>query len=761
MSMELIETKCAGTVRRQEGSNPRQSYEHQTDAMKCLSIINQYDDFSTLVVLPTGGGKTYTASSWLLTNAIDKGKKVLWLAHRQMLLDQAAESFQQYATAETMPNKTSFDFRIVSGASYHDKLINIAKSDDLLILSKDSVGRNMNMLDNWLNGQQTLYLVVDEAHHAIARTYRKVIDYVRENVPHVKIIGLTATPFRTADNERGLLAKIFHDGVIDGKAVKNDVGIAYRIGLKDLIAKRILAKPTFDIKIENDDEICETLGLEALNKIQNFDQLPDEIVEKMAKSATRNKKIVDMYLKHKDEFGQTIVFVLNITHAIQLNKVFTDAGVKSAYVCSQITDRSTGVVISKKENEENIAKYKSGEIQVLINVNILTEGVDLPKTKTVILARPTVSMTLMTQMVGRALRGPAAGGTEDAYIVPVIDNWSNNCISWVSPESIFDGDNDFKDDIENRYKKYVRWIQIAKIEEFANILNSSIDTSALEALPFEERIPIGMYSFKYVDDCTGEDEGIDHFCQVMVYDSTVDSYKTMLSELPELFKTYNVEDLNGLASVVDEMEQQCAESYFTDNMIPPYDPRDIINILKYYAYCGDVPTFYTFDDVMRERLDVTTIAKRIVDSDMGQRKKDAYLNSIWEDGDQNIIRLFFSREMFFRNQVDIEINKISRPDLYAKAIPNIDYGQVELESLPLHELGKYNPQLERELREGAFAKAKNAKGEYECKICGRAEKTRRFFQVDHKTPINKGGKSVPENLQILCRSCNARKSDKL
>ena len=339
MSLELIETKCAGTVRRQEGSNPRQSYEHQTDAMKCLSIINQYDDFSTLVVLPTGGGKTYTASSWLLTNAIDKGKKVLWLAHRQMLLDQAAESFQQYATAETMPNKTSFDFRIVSGASYHDKLINIAKSDDLLILSKDSVGRNMNMLDNWLNGQQTLYLVVDEAHHAIARTYRKVIDYVRENVPHVKIIGLTATPFRTADNERGLLAKIFHDGVIDGKAVKNDVGIAYRIGLKDLIAKRILAKPTFDIKIENDDEICETLGLEALNKIQNFDQLPDEIVEKMAKSATRNKKIVDMYLKHKDEFGQTIVFVLNITHAIQLNKVFTDAGVKSAYVCSQITDK--------------------------------------------------------------------------------------------------------------------------------------------------------------------------------------------------------------------------------------------------------------------------------------------------------------------------------------------------------------------------------------------------------------------------------------
>ena len=114
-----------------------------------------------------------------------------------------------------------------------------------------------------------------------------------------------------------------------------------------------------------------------------------------------------------------------------------------------------------------------------------------------------------------------------------------------------------------------------------------------------------------------------------------------------------------------------------------------------------------------------------------------------------------------KSEVDIEINKISRPDLYARALPNIDYAKVELESLPLHELGKINSRLENDLREGAFAKAKNAKGEYVCAECGRTERTRRFFQVDHIVPINKGGKSVPENLQILCRSCNARKSDKL
>ena len=74
--------------------------------------------------------------------------------------------------------------------------------------------------------------------------------------------------------------------------------------------------------------------------------------------------------------------------------------------------------------KKNIELYRSGEIKVLVNVNILTEGVDLPMTKTVFLTRPTVSTILMTQMVGRALRGTKAGGTADAYIVSFVDNWN-------------------------------------------------------------------------------------------------------------------------------------------------------------------------------------------------------------------------------------------------------------------------------------------------------------------------------------------------
>ena len=96
---DYIETKSNGKIIAKKGTNPRSPYNHQKDAMAKLSLIDKEESFSTLVVLPTGGGKTYTASTWLLKNAIDKKKKILWLAHRQMLLDQAAESFQRFAYA--------------------------------------------------------------------------------------------------------------------------------------------------------------------------------------------------------------------------------------------------------------------------------------------------------------------------------------------------------------------------------------------------------------------------------------------------------------------------------------------------------------------------------------------------------------------------------------------------------------------------------------------------------------------------------------
>ena len=748
---DFIEVKSYGDIFPKKGTNTRTPYEHQKKAMEALDKMNQEASYSTLVVLPTGGGKTYTASMWLLKNAIDKKKKILWIAHRQMLLDQAAESFQKFAYTEVVPHISSFCFRIVSGASSHDRTSDIRSSDNLLIVSKDSIGRNIERLDQWLKGEKELYLIVDEAHHSTAKTYRKVIDYVRAKVPNLKLIGLTATPFRTAEEEQGLLAKIYTDGISDGRVVHGDVGITYQIGLKELINRQILAKPIFE-SFYTDEEYGDSLGVDAWESIQHLDVLPDEVAQQMADSAARNKLIVETYKAKQDEYGQTILFAVNVVHAIQLTSLFKKAGIKADFVVSSVKDAITGVTISREDNERKLEDYRNGKLQVLINVNILTEGVDLPKTKTVFLARPTVSSILMTQMVGRALRGTAAGGTASAYIVSFVDHW-NEHIAWVNPESLFDGNNDFHDNDSERAKRDLRTIAISKIEEFAAILDDAVDTTALEKVPFEQRIPLGMYAFTYL-----EENGMDHAYQVMVYDSTQDSYKNLMDALPSLFKSFGATEEYLTEAQLDEMEAQCRDSFFCGEMIPPYERKDVLNILKYYAQYEAVPQFYTFAEVDRNKLDVSKIAKYIWDEDMGDRKRAEYLDSLWESADDNMLRLFFGRKLYFLRQIDVERMKLAHPDIYDDE-DNIKYGTRALEDLPLHEIGKINPALEKSLRDQAFEKAKDANGNYRCACCGVTDKSRIYFQVDHIVPMNSGGKSVADNLQILCRQCNGTKGD--
>ena len=750
---EYIEVKSNGKIIAKKGTNPRSPYNHQKDAMAKLSLIDKEESFSTLVVLPTGGGKTYTASTWLLKNAIDKKKKILWIAHRQMLLDQAAESFQRFAYAEAMPHISEFTYRIVSGSSNHDRSIDISPRDNILILSKDSIGRNLSVLDNWLKGENEVYCVIDEAHHATAKTYRKIIKYVEMRVPNMKLLGLTATPFRTAKEEEGLLSKIFKDGVDEsGNVVKGDLGITYQIGLKELINARILSTPIFECKYTEEDYGA-NLGLDALEHIQRLDVLPEELATEIASSAARNKLIVDTYVNRAKEYGQTIVFAVNINHAIALNKLFGKAGVKSDYIVSDIRDAITGVTISREDNERKLQQYRDGKLQVLINVNILTEGVDLPQTKTVFLARPTVSKILMTQMVGRALRGTAAGGTAKAYIVSFVDQWNEN-IAWCNPASLFHGENDFEDNEVERTKRQISMIAISKIEEFASMLDDSIDTSALEKVPFEQRFPIGMYAFTYLD-------GMDISYQVMVYDSTKESYEQLMESLPELFSSYGLEDEEYLSNeMLEELEEQCRSTYFCGDMVPPYEKRDIINILKYYAQKEEAPEFYTFDDIDTRRLDPSVIAKHIYDEDMGERRRNEYINSLWESNDDNLLRLFFGRKIYFLKQVQLELMKISHPDVFEEE-HNVVFGKRNFEDMALCEIGKVAPEVEKELRDKAFERARNSKGLYECAACKMTSHNRIPFQIDHIIPLNKGGKTIPENLQVLCRKCNASKSDKV
>lgn len=146
-----------GVVTPQQGLNPRRPFDHQRDAMRALDAMNRLSSFSTMVVLPTGGGKTFTASNWLLKNAINKRRKVLWIAHRHMLLDQAAESFAKYAYADLTPDIGSFSYRIVSGLPAHGRAADIRPDDDLLIASKDSLRSKPEKVKSWLAGEKEVF----------------------------------------------------------------------------------------------------------------------------------------------------------------------------------------------------------------------------------------------------------------------------------------------------------------------------------------------------------------------------------------------------------------------------------------------------------------------------------------------------------------------------------------------------------------------------------------------------------------------------
>ena len=731
----MIENINAQTITPALGKNPRQLYEHQEEAIRKLDAMDKRGSFRTLLVLPTGGGKTLTAAYWLLRNAVDQNKKILWLAHRHLLLEQAAEAFARNAYTDTMVNRTVFNYRIISGM--HDKPVHIQKTDRILIASKDSMIRSLDKLKNWLNGEE-IYLVIDEAHHAVAKSYKKIIQYVADHTKSMKLLGLTATPFRTSEDEQGALKQVFTDDIV------------YKTDLDTLIKKGILATLTF-IDCNTNIQFTEHLGVQALKSIENLDTLPENIANDIADNKERNRIIVEEYLHNYEKYGQTIVFALNKVHAIALNKLFNEKGkaygIRSEFIISEVQDMITGITISNADNERKIEAYRNGEIQVLINVNILTEGTDLPKTHTVFLTRPTVSTTLMTQMVGRALRGLKAGGTKEAYIVSFVDDW-NDKIAWVNPETLTEAEYHEKETLAETQKQQIRLIAISKIEEFARMADAAVDTSALDSTPAIELIPLGMYMLSTLE--------CNH--QILVYNSTQNAYQSLIRDLPNLMEHYGIEGETIPEETLDDMTEHCFQSYFDENMIPSCNRNDIEHLLKFYAQKAVAPLFVTIDEMERKKLDVSEIARKIYDEDMRRSEKNAYIQSLWaEEG--SLLPVYYTNPYFFKKLIDLELDKLDGDIEIAAAEPQTEAELRNLEQFPLQKIIELYPKIGLQLKEDAFAAARNDDGSYVCAGCGEVFPTRLFLQVDHIVPMAKGGLSVPENLQVLCRTCNQRKGD--
>jgi ATP-dependent helicase IRC3 len=753
--MQTFPVEYKGQIKVSTGKNPRELYPHQNEAIKALALKSNLP-FEGLLVLPTGGGKTLTAIHWLLRNYIDKKKKVLWIAHRHELLDQALEALILSSYSSLLGNISEFKYRIISGHPKHDRPVNIQPTDDIIIASKDSLNGGLEyLIKNWVRHAPELLLVVDEAHHATAKTYRKLINSIKDDLQQrdhaggFKMLGLTATPFRTDEGEKGLLSIVFPDDII------------FSEHLRTLVTRNILAEPIFE-RLETKIDFSVELTAQDIKAIENFDKLPKQVAERIALSKIRNRQIVDHYINNREKYKPLLVFAIDIQHAIELNGLFNDRKDSksskniSDFVVSQIVDGKTGTKVSPAENSKKIEQFRNGELEVLINVEMLTEGIDLPNVQTVFLTRPTTSTILMTQMIGRGLRGQRAGGTEKAYLVSFIDNWENK-IKWVNPEKLHreEGAEFIDRDIQTT-KRIVRLISIEKIEEFTRIMNESIDTKALEKLSFLKRVPVGIYKFSILEPSEAfEPKNYD----VLLYDDTEEAYDNFINDLGALFSLVDLKDRETLTEQeLDYLWQNTKEKYFPDSdFLIGYRDEDVKNILRFYAQNDIKPEFLAFSE--RLKCNTSTVAKYIYDNSLGGRDEENYIDSLWNDEKTFWQVLFGYNKLYFRKQLSIEDYK--RAGLYGdlpEATPTTIFDNEPLEKLTLNEIKERDPLEYRKIKDAVFAKHTDAQKFVMCAVSGFKSQMRRDFQIDHINPMSKGGLTTMENLQVLRRKTHVEKT---
>ena len=389
----------------------RQPYDYQVLAWQKLSAhlatARTTGDFRGLLVMPTGSGKTFTATRWLMREVVARGERVVWLAHRHELLEQAACDF--YSCAALADHGKQLRVRLVSGT--HCSARQIDPADDIIIASVGALVRQEDVVASL--GDRPTLLVIDEAHHAPARTYQKVIRTLfGDSAP--RLLGLTATPTRTVDCERGVLHDLFGGRVL------------HQVDTRDLILRGVLSRP-IPVRVATRVDVEAGVTAEDVRHLAQFHELSEEWLGRIANLTERNRLILEHYLDHRQKYGKTLIFAINVQHAVLLTDLLEHAGVRVACIAHS---GPVGGATTKEKLEA--FRRPDGDIDVLVNVMILTEGVDVPCIETVFLARPTHSEILVRQMIGRGLRGPKSGGTENAYIVSFEDHWQK-FRDWQSP----------------------------------------------------------------------------------------------------------------------------------------------------------------------------------------------------------------------------------------------------------------------------------------------------------------------------------------
>ena len=379
-------------------------FDHQrTAAQKVLQKLSE-EPRKVVLHMPTGSGKTRTAMHILASHLRSREPTVVvWLAQSQELLEQAASEFE--SSWSGIGNR-EIDLVRYWGNRQADVL---AFNDGVIVagLGKlDSLNRRDPNTLLRLADRASL-TIIDEAHQALAPTYESVLSALYTKRPDNALLGLTATPGRTwadvAEDQK--LSDMF-----DRQKVTLEVE-GYPDPVNFLIEKGFLANPTFHTL--NSDAGLEMSDSD-IGALSRSVDVPQSILERLGDDSRRNLKILTTIEDLTKRHSRVVVFAPSVRNAKLLAALLTIRG----HEAEAVTANS-----SPLERERVIRRFRGTDLtpMVICNYGVLTTGFDAPKISAAVIARPTRSLVLYSQMVGRATRGPEVGGNHQAEIVTVVD----------------------------------------------------------------------------------------------------------------------------------------------------------------------------------------------------------------------------------------------------------------------------------------------------------------------------------------------------
>ncbi len=332
--------------------------EYQQEALRNLQAMRENKETIALLYQATGTGKTVTA----VMDAKSVDGRTLFVAHTMELVNQAYQTFQSL-------------WKEASVGKFANSIKEINK--DVVCGSIQSIALNLGIFKE----KDFDYIIIDEAHHATADTYQKVLAYFKPKF----LLGLTATPERADDTN---ILEIFKN-----TAHKLDIRTAVEIGA--LVDVRC-------IRIHTNIDMTQV----RFNSVQyNVRDLDVKICV-----TERNALIVKTWLDYvKDK--RTVVFCASVKHAEQIAAIFKEKGVSAEAVSGSM---------KTSERNELLAKFAKGELKVLCACDLLNEGWDCPETEVLFMARPTMSKVLYTQQLGRGMR--LSEGKEYLMVFDFVDN---------------------------------------------------------------------------------------------------------------------------------------------------------------------------------------------------------------------------------------------------------------------------------------------------------------------------------------------------